>query len=49
LRIAYAEQTLLTALGQATVYTEEHSKPPPEITSPFEEVSSSYEWRGYVL
>jgi DNA ligase-1 len=39
LRIGYAEQTLLAALGQAAVYTEEHSKPPPEIKSPFEEVS----------
>jgi len=39
LRIGYAEQTLLAALGQAAVYTEEHSKPPPGIQSPFEEVS----------
>ncbi|WJX44098.1 tRNA ligase [Trifolium repens] len=39
LRIGYAEQTLLAALGQAAVYTEEHSKPPPEIKSPFEEAA----------
>ncbi|RHN41082.1 putative DNA ligase (ATP) [Medicago truncatula] len=37
LRIGYAEQTLLSALGQAAVYTEEHSKPPPGIQSPLEE------------
>ncbi|KAE9593171.1 hypothetical protein Lal_00028957 [Lupinus albus] len=39
LRIGYAEQTLLAALGQAAVYTEEHSKAPSEIQSPFEEAS----------
>ncbi|XP_019453929.1 PREDICTED: DNA ligase 1-like [Lupinus angustifolius] len=39
LRIGYAEQTLLAALGQAAVYTEEHSKAPPQIQSPFEEAS----------
>ncbi|XP_027345986.1 DNA ligase 1 isoform X1 [Abrus precatorius] len=39
LRIGYAEQTLLAALGQAAVYTEEHSKPPPGIQSPLEEAS----------
>ncbi|MCH92458.1 DNA ligase 1-like, partial [Trifolium medium] len=39
LRIGYAEQTLLAALGQAAVYTEEHSKPPPEVKSPFEEAA----------
>ncbi|KAJ1402455.1 Nucleic acid-binding, OB-fold [Sesbania bispinosa] len=39
LRIGYAEQTLLAALGQAAVYTEEHSKPPPEIQSPLEEAA----------
>ncbi|KAL6561008.1 tRNA ligase [Orobanche gracilis] len=39
LRIGYAEQTLLAALGQAAVYTEEHSTAPPEIQSPFEEAS----------
>ncbi|XP_047180600.1 DNA ligase 1 [Vigna umbellata] len=39
LRIGYAEQTLLAALGQAAAYTEEHSKPPPEIQSPFEKAS----------
>jgi len=39
LRIGYAEKTLLAALGQAAVYTEEHSKPPPDIQSPLEEVS----------
>ncbi|KAK7275265.1 hypothetical protein RIF29_16375 [Crotalaria pallida] len=40
LRIGYAEQTLLVALGQAAVHTEEHSTAPPEIHSPFEELSS---------
>ncbi|KAH1220591.1 DNA ligase 1 [Glycine max] len=39
LRIGYAEKTLLAALGQAAVYTEEHSKPPPDIQSPLEEAS----------
>ncbi|XP_061339911.1 DNA ligase 1-like [Gastrolobium bilobum] len=39
LRIGYAEQTLLAALGQAAVYTEENSKPPPKIQSPLEEAA----------
>lgn len=39
LRIGLAEQTLLASLGQAAVYTEEHSKPPPEIQSPLEEAA----------
>ncbi|XP_027187501.1 DNA ligase 1-like isoform X1 [Cicer arietinum] len=39
LRIGYAEKTLLSALGQAAVYSEEHSKPPPEIQSPLEEAA----------
>ncbi|KAL6199850.1 hypothetical protein ACLB2K_029632 [Fragaria x ananassa] len=39
LRIGLAEQTLLAALGQAAVYTEEHSTPPPEIQSPLEEAA----------
>ncbi|CAJ1979233.1 unnamed protein product [Sphenostylis stenocarpa] len=39
LRIGYGEQTLLAALGQAAVYTEEHSKPPPDIQSPLDEAS----------
>ncbi|TXG73777.1 hypothetical protein EZV62_002356 [Acer yangbiense] len=38
LRIGLAEQTLLAALGQAAVYNEQHSKPPPNIQSPLEEV-----------
>uniref|UniRef100_A0A7N0SW83 ATP-dependent DNA ligase family profile domain-containing protein n=1 Tax=Kalanchoe fedtschenkoi TaxID=63787 RepID=A0A7N0SW83_KALFE len=38
LRIGYAEQTLLAALGQAALYTENHSKPPPHVSSPLEEV-----------
>lgn len=38
LRISLAEKTLLTALGQAAVYSEEHSKPPSDIQSPQEEV-----------
>ncbi|CAM8886383.1 unnamed protein product [Rhodiola kirilowii] len=39
LRIGYAEQTLLAALGQAAMYNENHSKPPPNITSPLEEAA----------
>ncbi|KAE8037729.1 hypothetical protein FH972_010294 [Carpinus fangiana] len=39
LRIGLAEQTLLAALGQAAVYTEEHSTPPPNIQSPLEEAA----------
>ncbi|KAL9243939.1 hypothetical protein vseg_017771 [Gypsophila vaccaria] len=37
LRISLAEQTLLVALGQAAVYSEEHSKPPSNVQSPYEE------------
>ncbi|XP_020973413.1 DNA ligase 1 isoform X4 [Arachis ipaensis] len=37
LRIGVAEQTLLAALGQAAVQSEEHSKPPAGIKSPLEE------------
>ncbi|MED6204915.1 hypothetical protein PIB30_013159 [Stylosanthes scabra] len=37
LRIGMADQTLLAALAQAAVYTEEHSKPPADIKSPVEE------------
>ncbi|CAH9130966.1 unnamed protein product [Cuscuta epithymum] len=39
LRIGCAEQTLLAALGQAAVYAEKHSKPPPGIQSPLEEAA----------
>ncbi|KAJ7947881.1 DNA ligase [Quillaja saponaria] len=39
LRIGLAEQTLLTALGQAAVYSEEHSTPSPQIQSPLEEAA----------
>ncbi|CAK7332181.1 unnamed protein product [Dovyalis caffra] len=39
LRIGLAEQTLLAALGQAAVYTEEHSTPPSHIQSPLEEAA----------
>uniref|UniRef100_A0A7N0RCW6 ATP-dependent DNA ligase family profile domain-containing protein n=1 Tax=Kalanchoe fedtschenkoi TaxID=63787 RepID=A0A7N0RCW6_KALFE len=39
MRIGYAEQTLLAALGQAAVYTENHSKPPPHINAPLEEAA----------
>lgn len=39
LRIGLAEQTLLTALGQAAVYTEKHSTPPSHIQSPLEEAA----------
>ncbi|KAF3454913.1 hypothetical protein FNV43_RR05361 [Rhamnella rubrinervis] len=37
LRIGLAEQTLLAALGQAAVYNEKYSTPPPNIQSPLEE------------
>ncbi|MED6186730.1 hypothetical protein PIB30_069508 [Stylosanthes scabra] len=37
LRIGIADQTLLAALAQAAVYTEEHSKAPADIKSPVEE------------
>ncbi|MED6137879.1 tRNA ligase [Stylosanthes scabra] len=37
LRIGMGDQTLLAALAQAAVYTEEHSKPPADIKSPVEE------------
>lgn len=40
LRIGLAEKTLQAALGQAAVYTEEHSKPPPGTQSPVEEASN---------
>ncbi|XP_038990585.1 DNA ligase 1-like [Hibiscus syriacus] len=39
LRIGFSDQTLLAALGQAAVYNEQHSKPPPNIQSPFEEAA----------
>ncbi|XP_057955647.1 DNA ligase 1 [Malania oleifera] len=39
LRIGLAEQTLLAALGQAAVYNEKHSAPPPQIQSPLEEAA----------
>ncbi|XP_021910323.1 DNA ligase 1-like [Carica papaya] len=39
LRIGLAEQTLLAALGQAAVYNEEHSRPPPNVQSPLEEAA----------
>ncbi|TYH81048.1 hypothetical protein ES332_D03G172200v1 [Gossypium tomentosum] len=32
-------QTLLAALGQAAVYNEQHSKPPPNVQSPLEEAA----------
>ena len=40
LRIDLAEQTLLTALGHAAVYSEKHSSPPNEVDNPLAEVSS---------
>ncbi|XP_058778874.1 DNA ligase 1-like [Vicia villosa] len=40
LNIKCDKQTLLSALGHAAVYTEEHSKVPPEIQSPLEEAES---------
>ncbi|KAH1115408.1 hypothetical protein J1N35_008786 [Gossypium stocksii] len=39
LRIGFSEQTLLAALGQAAVYNEQHSKPPPNVQSPLEEAA----------
>ncbi|XP_050367717.1 DNA ligase 1-like [Argentina anserina] len=39
MRIGLAEQTLLAALGQAAVYSEEHSKPPSHVQSPLEEAA----------
>ncbi|XP_039061940.1 DNA ligase 1-like [Hibiscus syriacus] len=39
LRIGFSEQTLLAALGQAAVYNEIHSRPPPNIQSPLEEAA----------
>ncbi|GAU51032.1 hypothetical protein TSUD_291080, partial [Trifolium subterraneum] len=39
LQIGASEQTLLSALGQAAVYSQEHSEPPPEIQSPSEEAA----------
>ncbi|KAF8395285.1 hypothetical protein HHK36_019228 [Tetracentron sinense] len=41
LRIGLAEQTLLVALGQASVYSKMHSAPPSHIQSPLEE---SHDW-----
>ncbi|CAN1171785.1 DNA ligase 1 [Linum perenne] len=37
LRIGFSEQTLLAALGQASVYIEKHSKLPSHVKSPLEE------------
>ncbi|KAL0794778.1 hypothetical protein Bca101_066155 [Brassica carinata] len=37
LRLGFSNQTVLAALGQAAVYNEEHSKPPPNTKSPLEE------------
>ncbi|CAN0879111.1 DNA ligase 1 [Linum grandiflorum] len=39
LRIGFSEQTLLAALGQASVYIEKHSKPPSHVKSPVEEAA----------
>lgn len=38
LRLGFSRQTVLAALGQAAVYDEEHSKPPPNIKNPLDEV-----------
>lgn len=38
LRLGFSRQTVLAALGQAAVYNEEHSKPPPNIKNPLDEV-----------
>ncbi|VYS45382.1 unnamed protein product [Arabidopsis thaliana] len=39
LRLGFSGQTVLAALGQAAVYNEEHSKPPPNTKSPLEEAA----------
>ncbi|PIN02718.1 ATP-dependent DNA ligase I [Handroanthus impetiginosus] len=39
LRIGLAEQTLLTALGHAAVYSEKHSSPPAKFDNPLEEAA----------
>lgn len=39
LRIGLAEQTLLAALGQAAVFSEKNSTPPPNVQSPLEEAA----------
>ncbi|WCJ41591.1 DNA ligase 1 [Euphorbia peplus] len=39
LRISLAEKTLLSALGQATLYAEKHSATPSDIQSPLEEAA----------
>ncbi|KAF3498065.1 hypothetical protein DY000_02058058 [Brassica cretica] len=39
LRLGFSNQTVLAALGQAAVYNEEHSKPPPNTKSPLEEAA----------
>ncbi|KAK4480040.1 hypothetical protein RD792_013097 [Penstemon davidsonii] len=39
LRIGLAEQTLLTALGHAAVYSEKHSSAPPKVDNPLEEAA----------
>ncbi|KAH0913488.1 hypothetical protein HID58_036809 [Brassica napus] len=39
LRLGFSNQTVLAALGQAAVYNEEHSKPPPKTKSPLEEAA----------
>jgi len=41
LRLGFSRQTVLAALGQAAVYNEEHSKPPPNIKNPLDEVCFS--------
>lgn len=38
LRLGFSRQTVLAALGQAAVYNEEHSKPPPNTKNPLDEV-----------
>ncbi|ESQ47178.1 hypothetical protein EUTSA_v10028321mg [Eutrema salsugineum] len=39
LRLGFSGKIVLAALGQAAVYNEEHSKPPPNIKSPLEEAA----------
>ncbi|KAG7649036.1 DNA ligase ATP-dependent C-terminal [Arabidopsis thaliana x Arabidopsis arenosa] len=40
LRLGFSRQTVLAALGQAAVYNEEHSKPPPNIKNPLDEAAT---------
>ncbi|CAA7024606.1 unnamed protein product [Microthlaspi erraticum] len=39
LRLGFSRQTVLAALGQAAVYNEQHSKPPPNTKNPLDEAA----------